>query len=73
MNTTSKIEKREPVFSNFLKYYKPNGREMSKRPYTKEDYAKFSVSEWRSLSFGYNVQFQLDHYHIVRDEAGGAL
>jgi len=49
--------KKDPQFSNFLKTFRPNGRDDHLRPYQKEDYAKFSVSEWRSLSFGYNTQF----------------
>ena len=60
-------------FDNFLKSYRPNGLEVFKRPYRKEDFEKFSVSEWRSLSFGYRVQFQLDNYHIVRDAKEGDL
>jgi hypothetical protein len=43
------------MFSNFLKTYDANGKETTRRPYMKEDYAKFNVSEWKSLSFGYNT------------------
>jgi len=52
---TAKAKSRDPQFSNFLKTFRPNGRDDHLRPYQKEDYAKFSVSEWRSLSFGYNT------------------
>ena len=66
-------DKFNPRFENYLRSYRPNGLEVLKRPYRKEDFEKFSVSEWRSLSFGYKVQFQLDNYHIVRDMKDGDL
>ena len=52
-----RFDKHNPKFENFLKTYQPNGLEVTQRHYRKEDFEKFSVSEWRSLSFGYKVQF----------------
>lgn len=57
-------------YQNFLKVYKPDGKAVYKTPFLKENFAKFSVSTWRQRSLGYQVQFQYDDYHIVRNEEG---